>query len=320
MYLGDLISNDGSHAKNVQHRKNKAIGIINQIMQILETVYFGKYYFEVAMILRSSMLLSSLLLNAEAWVNLKEKDIRSLEQSDEILLSKVLDCEANTSNIAKYFELGVQPLRFEIMKKKILYLQYILKQEKSSMVFKVFEATCENMIKDDFVQTCIKYLEILDIQLSFKEIEEMSVWKFKKLVKEKTKLAAFRYLLEKKNEPNKQLKISHINYENLEIQEYLRDGNRNIKISQVIFKARTKTLDIKTWKKWKYDDDLCVGCGENQETIDEILNCKSLSDTDGPDRLEYSCLFGQSQSDILNFGAVLLKRIKTREKMLEEVT
>ena len=87
-------------------------------MQILETVYFGKYHFEVAMILRSSMLLSSLLLNSEAWVNLKEKDIRCLEQSDEILLGKVLDCEANTSNIAKYLELGVQPIRFEIMKRE----------------------------------------------------------------------------------------------------------------------------------------------------------------------------------------------------------
>ena len=40
MYLGDIISNDGKHFKNIEHRKNKALGIINQIMQILETVYF----------------------------------------------------------------------------------------------------------------------------------------------------------------------------------------------------------------------------------------------------------------------------------------
>ena len=320
MYLGDLISADGSHAKNVQQRKNKAIGIINQIMQILETVYFGKYHFEVAMILRSSMLLSSLLLNSEAWVNLKEKDIRCLEQSDEILLGKVLDCEANTSNIAKYLELGIQPIRFEIMKRKIIYLQYILKQEKKSMIFKVFQATCENMIKDDFVQTCIKYLEILDIHLSFKEIEEMSVWCFKKLVKQKSKLAAFRYLLEKKNEPNKQLKISHILYEDLEIQEYLLDGNRNTKISQLIFKARTKTLDIKTWKRWKYDDDLCVGCSEKSETIEEILICKTLNEKEGTENVDINCLFGQSQSEIFKLGAVLMRRLRKRENLLEGVT
>ena len=63
MYLGDIISADGKYQKNVQNRKNKGLGIINQIMQILEKVYFGKYFFEVALVLRNSLLLSSLLLN-----------------------------------------------------------------------------------------------------------------------------------------------------------------------------------------------------------------------------------------------------------------
>ena len=83
------------------------------------------------------MLLSSLLLNSEAWVNLSDKDIRALERTDEILLSKVLDSDSNTSNTFKYLELGIHPIRFEIMKRKIIFLQYILKQEKESMMFKV---------------------------------------------------------------------------------------------------------------------------------------------------------------------------------------
>ena len=41
-YLGDLISTDGRQTKNVQVRKNKGVGIINQICQILDTVFFGK--------------------------------------------------------------------------------------------------------------------------------------------------------------------------------------------------------------------------------------------------------------------------------------
>ena len=62
------------------------------------------------------------------------------------------------------------------------------------------------------------------------------------------------------------------------MQEYLLEGNKNIQISKLIFKARGKTLDIKTYKKWKYDDDLCVGCGVNVETVDEILTCTGYSD------------------------------------------
>ena len=71
------------------------------------------------------------------------------------------------------------------------------------MVFQVFQATCDNPINNDFVKICKKYLDILEIKLSFKDIEEMSNWTFKKLVKEQTKKAAFKYLMEKKNQPNK---------------------------------------------------------------------------------------------------------------------
>ena len=40
-YLGDVISSDGKHTKNVQARKNKGLGVITQITQILDTVMFG---------------------------------------------------------------------------------------------------------------------------------------------------------------------------------------------------------------------------------------------------------------------------------------
>ena len=148
MYLGDIISADGKHQKNIQNRKNRGLGIINQIMNILDTVYFGKYYFEVALVLRSSLLVSSILLNSEACVNLTDKDIRGLEQTDEILLFKIIEAEVNTSNAYKHLELGILPLRFKIMRRKVLFLQYVLKQGKSSMIYRVLDATRENYIKN----------------------------------------------------------------------------------------------------------------------------------------------------------------------------
>ena len=177
-------------------------------MQILESSFFGKYYFEVALVLRSSLLLSSLLLNSEAWVNLIEKDIRALEQTDEILLTKILDCDYKTSHVFKYLELGIYPLRFELMKRSIIFLQYILKQDKNSMLYKVLKATLDNPLKNDFVQMCNKYLARLNINLSFEDIGKLSNYRLKKLVKQKTSTAAFSYLI---NEKNKQSKISNLN-------------------------------------------------------------------------------------------------------------
>ena len=318
VYLGDVISSDGKHFKNVKARKDKSLGTIDQIIQILDTVFFGKYHFEVAMILRSSLLLSSLLLNSEAWVNLSDQDIRSLEQTDEILLSKILDSAANTSNAFKYIELGIYPIRFEIMKRKIIFLHYLLQQEKSSMVYKVLQATQNNPVKNDFVQTCTKYLKQLDIDMSFDQLEKMSEWKLKRLVRTKTAQAGFNYLKEKISGQN----IAHITYDELSLQEYLLDGNINTKMSQLIFKARSMTLDIKMQKKWKYSDTTCIGCGLNDETGQELLSCDGY--VDGKDErqkipLLYSIFYFGRPSEMFQLAKGLNKKLKWRDKRIEEM-
>ena len=106
--------------------------------------------------------------------------------------------------------------------------------------------------------------------MTFEEIGQMSKFRFKNLVKEKAKEAAFKYLLEEKS---KQSNILDLQYDKLEIQEYMTEGSRNKEIAKVIYKARGKSLDIKTHKKWKYNDLQCFGCGQEIETVDEILTC-----------------------------------------------
>ena len=315
LYLGDIISSNGTHTKNVQQRSNKGIGVINQISQILESTYFGKYHFEVASVLRESLFLSSLLLNSEAWVGYTDKDVRILEQCDEILLGKILDCEANTSNALKYLELGIVPIRFEIMKRKLAFLQYILKQDKKSMMFQVLKATQENPTKNDFVMTCNKYLKTLEISVSFDEISKLSDSAFKRLLKEKIKNAAFTYLIKEKD---KQSKILEIKYEKLEIQEYLLRGDRDINVSKCIFKARGNTLDIKCHKKWKYENKLCSGCNENDETGEEIFQCKFFGEN--LEKISYSWFYSGSVNDQIVAAKSMIKKLEIRKKLREAVT
>ena len=72
------------------------------------------------------------------------------------------------------------------------------------------------------------------------------------------------------------------------MQSYLLEGNKNTDLAKLIFKDKGRNLDIKTHKKQKYEDNLCVGCGVRIETEDEILSFSGL----GTDRgLEYSAVF-----------------------------
>ena len=66
------------------------------------------------------------------------------------------------------------------------------------MISQVMQGTSNNPLNNDFVKVCQKYLQNLNINLSFQEIEDMSTWSFKKQVKEKIWIAAFKYLIKKK--------------------------------------------------------------------------------------------------------------------------
>ena len=139
-------------------------------------------------------------------------------------------------------------------------------------------------------------------------------------MKEKTAAAAFKYLMEIKK---KQTKISHIKYDDLEMQEYLVDGNRNTEISKFIFKARSMTLNIKTQKSWKYSDSKCVGCGVNDETGDEVISCSGF--TDNKEKEEnipiqaYQLFFDGQVSEMSQVAKVMMRTLQ-RDKLMDEKT
>ena len=85
-YLGDYISNKGYNEKNIESRKAKGLGIVNQLMSKLEGTDYGPYYFEVGLILRRSHLLSGMLTNSEALYGLKSVELEQIEQIDESFL------------------------------------------------------------------------------------------------------------------------------------------------------------------------------------------------------------------------------------------
>ena len=82
-YLGYIISADGKNIKNVKARVAKGKGIISRIITLLEGIPFGKFYFKVAIILRESLLISSMIFNCEAWYNVSKPELELLESVEE---------------------------------------------------------------------------------------------------------------------------------------------------------------------------------------------------------------------------------------------
>ena len=72
--------------KNIVNRANKGIGLVNKIETTLRNTPGGRYHFELAVIMRNAVLISSVISCSEVWYNITEWEYRKLEQTDEMLL------------------------------------------------------------------------------------------------------------------------------------------------------------------------------------------------------------------------------------------
>ena len=128
-YLGDIISNDGKNMKNIKARVNKGTGIVNKILTLLEGIPFGKYFFEIAIMLRNSLLVSSLLCNSEAWYNVTNAEYDYLETIDNTFLRKILKAPTATPKEMLHLELGCMPFRYTIQRRRLSFLHYLLNED-----------------------------------------------------------------------------------------------------------------------------------------------------------------------------------------------
>ena len=116
-YLGVLISNDGRNLKNIKARVARGIGIVKRILTILDTIPFGKHYFEVGMLLRDSLLISSILYNAEAFYNLTDAELNLIETVDLMFLRQLMNVPKTTPKEMFFLKLGCAPLQQVITEK-----------------------------------------------------------------------------------------------------------------------------------------------------------------------------------------------------------
>ena len=270
-YLGDIISVDGRNTKNIIARKGKAIGITNKIISILQEMCFGPYYFEVALILRNSLFLSSLLVNSEAWYGVTEDEKRDLEKQDEYLLRKIMDCPSNSPKCMLYLETGCKPIRFLIMMRQMMFLHYILKEETDSLIRRFLDTQARNPGRNDWVTTIKDNLAYLEIWLDFEQIEMCSEYQFRNLVQKSIEEKCFEYLV---NEKNKKNKVKHIQYQRLEIQKYLSPGRISNHQAKKIFLLRNRMLETKDNFPNKFEDKLCPICTNGEfDSQAHLMKC-----------------------------------------------
>ena len=135
VYLGEVICQSLSNKANIAAKISKCQGIKNDIIFILNNIFYGDNFFDIVKLLRNSMFLSVLLGNCEIWPNLTKYNIRCLESCDNKFLAQVMGVSSKGSYALMLLEGGMLPVNYIIISRRLNYLHTLLKSDPSSLAY-----------------------------------------------------------------------------------------------------------------------------------------------------------------------------------------
>ena len=268
--------------------------------------------------LTNSLLLSSLLTNCEAWYNLTNEEITKLEQVDEDLLRRVLECPRTTPKEMLYLEMNCIPIRFIIRSRRLNFLHSILHEEQHSLIYRFLQAQLDDPTKNDWGTSVHADLKRLEMSSDLNEVREASVYTFKNDVKKRIVKDSLKYL---NHEKASHSKVLHIVHSEMELQDYLSPSSGLVSLeAKFIFMLRTRMLDIKSNYQGKYSNLNCPICDSQQDTQQHLLQCQKLKDENEiikqiPD---YDDLFGANLDSKIMISRIIKLRFQERNNILKE--
>ena len=320
-YLGDVISTDGKNIKNVKTRVLKGKGIISRILTILDGIHFGHFYFEVAILLRNSLLVSSMLCNTEAWYNVTKNELNLLETIDVQFLRSILKAPKCTPKEMLFLELGCVPFRQLIMKRRILFLHHILNENENSMMHKFLMAQMKSRNKKDWIYQVTDDLAKLNIDQNLEKLKLMKKSNLKMLVDKLIREYAFNELSKMKANHSK---VKSIKHKNLEMQKYLKSSELKIKQdeAQEIFRLRCRVTDVKKNFKGRFENLECNFCDE-EETQKHILECNVLNNKRNENKNdekipEYEEILKDNAKNQIKITKIFMENMEIRKKLTNQ--
>ena len=311
-YLGDVISADGKNSLNLKKRIAKGLGIISQIVNLLNYISLGEFYIEMVILLRESMFINGILTNAEIWYNLTKEEIKELENLDLTLLRKVLMVPFSTPSEAYFLELGIMSIETIIKKRRINYLHYLLKRKEDEMLYTFFVTQLYNPTHGDWTEQVKVDCADFRIPFNLEYMQGKSTESFKKMVKTKAEEYSLDKFCEKKE---KHSKMSNLQYTELKTKEYLNTPGITTDEVLNIFKWRVRMAPLGENFRGNQPLVVCPLCQNHLDNQPMALRCEEIKK-----KMTVKISIEEIYRDKISLEAAqeLLKIQKTREKLLEE--
>ena len=323
-YLGEYIVSSGKLTPNIESRRNKANGIISDILTILEDIPLGNRKLEMGLKLREAMFVNGVLYSSEAWSSISEAEFRLLERCDERLLRAMVGGHSKAALEFIYMETGAWPLRWVVASRRLGYLHTLLTREEEELTKRVLRAQQGNPTQGDWWLSVQENMNQIRLSISENEILSYSKKQFSKLVKNKILLTLFKKLSDRQENHSK---TKNIKYNSLETQSYLKCSEITNCEASTLFRLRSRTINqIKDNFRNKYrkmgDMQCFFGC-PNRDEQEHITSCQVLISKynwkEKHPEFEYNHIFGSLDQQIIA-GQIFSRLLKIRRNILKDMS
>ena len=158
----------------------------------------GDNMVELGLLLRNSILVNSLLFTSETWSNIKEEDIKRLEQVDQSLLNHLVSGHSKSPLEFVYLETGSLKLRCILTQNRLMFHHHLLGLDENETLKKIYVKQKKETTKGDWFQLLKEDFTFIEEVMDENKIKLYSKEEYKRIVKKLVRRAAFQYLIKER--------------------------------------------------------------------------------------------------------------------------
>ena len=308
-YLGDHVADGWDPLYN--KRWEKAQGYNSTCLAMCTEISLGYQLYFIAKLLHESIFVNGTLVNMETWPNCTVSRIESFERIEQIFFRNILQAHSKTPIESLYLELGVIPLRFQLMKKRIMYLHCIMQRNDDEITKQIVNVQKVDCFEGDFYAQTKQDIDMLSISNEDLNKNKESL---KTILQKNINEVAYKFLIDK---AAKHSKVNASLYNSCDGAEYFQDQRFSPDLANLLFRFRTRGFLVKNNFRNNYRNTniLCPLCEEEDDTQEHLFECKKLVDvTDNG--CVYEDIFSKNNEVLLNVAINLKKIVECRKNAL----
>jgi len=222
------------------------------------------------LLLYKSVFIPKLLFNCQTWTKISVKDVTNLSKCVNTTLKRFMNVPTSTPNCSLYLELCILPVKYEIFYRKLMFLKKILHKDIDNIVFQLYMIQ-KKTDEVNWYKEVMEIRSITNIDLSDKEIYDLTKNQWKTIVNNNVRRTAFDELMKEKCLKSK---LSNLNYcfNNWNCKPYFNEFS--CLQSRMIFRIRTFMLPIRSNFASSKTVFVCKLCKTENETQQHLFQCK----------------------------------------------